>query len=90
MKVNIELIVRVVNQFGDHSHPEATTSNLIFFEAPYVNECVKRALASGRLSNEGILEAKYWLDPGRPAKKPSHKSRYYADTVKRRQPSPTR
>lgn len=85
--MNAPLIVQIVNKFGDHSHPEATANNLIFFEAPYVTACVKKALASGRLSNKGILEAKRWLDPERPLKKPKHKSCYYADATKRRRTS---
>lgn len=72
--MNLSVIVQIVNKFGDHEHPEASVSNLIFFETSYVTACVKKALTSGRLSEAGIDEAKRWLDPKRPAKKPKPKT----------------
>jgi hypothetical protein len=61
---NLDLIAQIINKFGDHEHPEASASNLIFFETPYVTACIQKALASGRLSEAGMAEAKRWLDPG--------------------------
>ena len=63
------IIVGIINRFGDHDHPEATVSNLIFFETPYIQQVLKKALASGRLSEAGMEAAKQWLDPDRPIKK---------------------
>ncbi len=61
--IDLNLIAEIVNKFGDHQHPVASSSNLQFFETPYVTQCVNKALASGRLSETGMTMAKKWLDP---------------------------
>ncbi len=77
---DLNLIVQIVNKFGDHAHPEATVSNLVFFETPYIQTCIKKALASGRLSEAGMEAAKHFLDPNRPTgrkRKPKTLVHYY-------------
>ena len=70
--IDLKVIVKLVNQYSDHSHVVATSSNLKFFEAPYINECLRRGLASGRMSNLEIETAKRWLEPSwEPPKRPA-------------------
>ena len=60
---DINVIVKLVNLYGDAKHVIATPATLPFFEAAYVTSCVKGALASGRLSEYEMGAAKQWLDP---------------------------
>lgn len=61
--IDIHAIVKIVNLYGDGKHTIATPATLQFFEAPYVNGCVQRALAGGRLSEADLATAKQWLNP---------------------------
>lgn len=60
---DINVIVKLVNQYDDGKHTIATPGTLQFFESCYVNECVRRGLAAGRLSEAEMKAAKKWLDP---------------------------
>lgn len=57
----VALITSCINKFGKGQHPEASAANINFFAQDYINQCVEKALKSGRLSNLGITEARKYL-----------------------------
>lgn len=64
--IDLNVIVKLVNLHGDGKHAVATLGTLQFFDAGYINECIKRGLATGRYSFADMETAKRWLNPSRP------------------------
>ena len=55
-----DLLCRVINHFGDGSHPPADEASIYFFAPDYAIECLEKAKAAGH-SNPLVLEAMYAL-----------------------------
>ncbi len=68
----LNTIVKLINAFGGGQHVEANRGNLMFFTKDYIDNCVRLALASGRISEVEMAICKRWLNPGwePPLKKP--------------------
>lgn len=55
-----DLLCRVINYFGDGSHPLADEASIYFFTPNYAIECLEKAKAAGH-SNPNVLEQVYAL-----------------------------
>lgn len=55
-----DLLCRVINYFGDGSHPPADEASIYFFTPNYAIECLRKAKEAGH-SNPLVIEAVYAL-----------------------------
>ena len=51
-----DLACRVINYFGEGSHPAATEESIYFFTPNYTIECLEKAQQAGH-SNEKVVQA---------------------------------